>query len=131
MSKRFPDRLDPWRFADLGKEISGKMPLEAFARLSDCLLKPVFFWYFKVCHRPWLKTTDLYHANDKVRSLDRLCSVQACLNRRMDPEFRNNLTRHDFSNLQSAGINIHQGNQRVGQCVELQNVSNQFFSKNH
>ena len=41
MSKRFPDRLDPWRFADLGKEISGKMPLEAFARLSDCLLKPV------------------------------------------------------------------------------------------
>jgi uncharacterized protein len=40
MSKRFPDRLDPWRFADLGKEIGGELPLETFSRLSACLLKP-------------------------------------------------------------------------------------------
>jgi uncharacterized protein len=39
MSKRFPDRLDPWRFADLGKQISGELPLEAFSRLSACVLK--------------------------------------------------------------------------------------------
>jgi uncharacterized protein len=40
MSKRFPDRIDPWRFADLGKEISGELPLDSFSRLSACLLKP-------------------------------------------------------------------------------------------
>ncbi|MEW8027535.1 MAG: YceD family protein [Candidatus Thiodiazotropha sp.] len=40
MSKRFPDRLDPWRFADLGKEIGGELPLDTFSRLSACLLKP-------------------------------------------------------------------------------------------
>ncbi len=39
MSKRFPDRLDPWRFADLGREVSGNLPLEKFARLRDCLLE--------------------------------------------------------------------------------------------
>ncbi|MEJ2609536.1 MAG: YceD family protein [Candidatus Thiodiazotropha sp.] len=40
MSKRFPDRLDPWRFADLGKEVNGEMPLDVFSRLRDILLKP-------------------------------------------------------------------------------------------
>ncbi|MES9969909.1 MAG: YceD family protein [Candidatus Thiodiazotropha sp.] len=39
MLKRFPDRLDPWRFADLGKEIGGELPLETFSRLSACLLR--------------------------------------------------------------------------------------------
>ncbi|MET0065509.1 MAG: YceD family protein [Candidatus Thiodiazotropha sp.] len=39
MSKRFPDRLDPWRFADLGREVSGELPLAKFARLRDCLLE--------------------------------------------------------------------------------------------
>jgi uncharacterized protein len=39
MSKRFPDRLDPWRFADLGKKVSGSLPVDAFARLSDSLLE--------------------------------------------------------------------------------------------
>jgi uncharacterized protein len=40
MLKRFPERIDPWRFADLGKEISGVLPMDAFPRLSACLLKP-------------------------------------------------------------------------------------------
>jgi uncharacterized protein len=40
MLKRFPERLDPWRFADLRKEIGGELPLDAFSRLSACLLKP-------------------------------------------------------------------------------------------
>jgi uncharacterized protein len=40
MLKRFPERFDPWRFADLGKEISGALPLDALSRLSACLLKP-------------------------------------------------------------------------------------------
>jgi uncharacterized protein len=48
MSKRFPDRLDPWRFADLGKEVSGKLPLEDFARLRGCLLKANGEAYFKL-----------------------------------------------------------------------------------
>jgi uncharacterized protein len=48
MSKRFPDRLDPWRFADLGKEIGGELPLETFARLGACLLKPVGNVSFKL-----------------------------------------------------------------------------------
>ena len=48
MSTRFPDRLDPWRFADLGKEISGELPLEAFSRLSACLLKPAGNVSFKL-----------------------------------------------------------------------------------
>ncbi len=39
MSKRFPDRLDPWRFADLGREVSGNLPLEDFTRLRECLLE--------------------------------------------------------------------------------------------
>lgn len=39
MSQRVPDRLDPWRFADLEKEISGEMPLELMHRLSGCLLE--------------------------------------------------------------------------------------------
>ncbi|MCU7853465.1 MAG: DUF177 domain-containing protein [Candidatus Thiodiazotropha sp. (ex Monitilora ramsayi)] len=38
MSQRMPDRLDPWRFADLGKEISGQSPLDSLPRLSACLL---------------------------------------------------------------------------------------------
>jgi uncharacterized protein len=37
MSKRFPDRLDPWRFADLNKKVSGKLPVGVFSRLRDCL----------------------------------------------------------------------------------------------
>jgi uncharacterized protein len=48
MSKRFPDRLDPWRFADLGKEFGGELPLETFARLSACLLKPTGNVSFKL-----------------------------------------------------------------------------------
>ncbi|MCU7936328.1 MAG: DUF177 domain-containing protein [Candidatus Thiodiazotropha sp. (ex Dulcina madagascariensis)] len=40
MSKRFPDRLDPWRFADLGKEFGGELSLDVFPRLSACLLRP-------------------------------------------------------------------------------------------
>ncbi len=39
MSQRVPDRLDPWRFADLGNEISGEIPLELMQRLSGCLLE--------------------------------------------------------------------------------------------
>lgn len=48
MSKRFPDRLDPWRFADLGKEIGGELPLETFSRLSACLLEPAGNVSFKL-----------------------------------------------------------------------------------
>lgn len=40
MLKRLPDRLDPWRFADLGNEVSGQIPLDSMPRLSDCLLDP-------------------------------------------------------------------------------------------
>ncbi|MES9859325.1 MAG: YceD family protein [Candidatus Thiodiazotropha sp. LLP2] len=39
MSKRFPDRLDPWRFADLNNQISGRLPFEAFSRLRECLME--------------------------------------------------------------------------------------------
>jgi uncharacterized protein len=38
MSKRFPNRLDPWHFADLGREISGSLLLRDLVRLRDCLL---------------------------------------------------------------------------------------------
>jgi uncharacterized protein len=48
MSKRFPDWLDPWRFADLGKEIGGELPLDTFARLGACLLKPAGNVSFKL-----------------------------------------------------------------------------------
>ncbi|MEW8507692.1 MAG: YceD family protein [Candidatus Thiodiazotropha sp.] len=48
MLKRFPDRLDPWRFADLGKEIGGELPLETFSRLSACLLGPAGDVSFKL-----------------------------------------------------------------------------------
>lgn len=48
MSKRFPDRLDPWRFADLGKEIGGELPLDTFSRLSACLLRPAGDVSFKL-----------------------------------------------------------------------------------
>jgi uncharacterized protein len=48
MSKRFPDRLDPWRFADLGKEIGGELALETFSRLGACLLKPAGNVSFKL-----------------------------------------------------------------------------------
>ncbi|MEW8552749.1 MAG: YceD family protein [Candidatus Thiodiazotropha sp.] len=48
MLKRFPDRLDPWRFADLGKEIDGELPLDTFSRLSACLLGPAGDVSFKL-----------------------------------------------------------------------------------
>jgi uncharacterized protein len=38
MSQRIPDRLDPWRYADLHKTVSGTFRLEALPRLSRCLL---------------------------------------------------------------------------------------------
>lgn len=38
MSQRIPDRLDPWRFADQGREVEGSIPLESMPRLSACLL---------------------------------------------------------------------------------------------
>lgn len=41
MSQRVPDRLDPWRFADLGKEISGEIPMDSLPRLRACLLECV------------------------------------------------------------------------------------------
>ena len=37
MSQHLPDHLDPWRFADLGKRISGSYPLASLPRLSECL----------------------------------------------------------------------------------------------
>lgn len=37
MSKRIPDRLDPWRYADLGKVVEGAIQLSAMPRLSECL----------------------------------------------------------------------------------------------
>jgi uncharacterized protein len=38
MSKRIPERLDPWRYADLGKTISGAIRLDSLPRLGPCLL---------------------------------------------------------------------------------------------
>ncbi|MGD8908506.1 MAG: YceD family protein [Chromatiales bacterium] len=38
MSQHIPDRLDPWRFADLGKVVNGVMRLDSLPRLSRCLL---------------------------------------------------------------------------------------------
>lgn len=38
MSQRIPDRLDPWRYADLGKTFSGAIRLDSLPRLSRCLL---------------------------------------------------------------------------------------------
>jgi uncharacterized protein len=37
MSQHIPDRLDPWRYADLGKSVSGRYRLESMPRLSQCL----------------------------------------------------------------------------------------------
>lgn len=37
MSQRLPDRLDPWRFADLGKVVEGRLPLDDMPRLRGCL----------------------------------------------------------------------------------------------
>ena len=37
MSQRIPDRLDPWRFADQGKEVEGRIPLASLPRLGACL----------------------------------------------------------------------------------------------
>ena len=37
MSKRIPDRLDPWRYADLGKVVEGAIRLSSMPRLSECL----------------------------------------------------------------------------------------------
>ncbi len=38
MSQRVPDRLDPWRYADLGKAIGGTIRLDSLPRLGRCLL---------------------------------------------------------------------------------------------
>jgi uncharacterized protein len=38
MPQRIPDRLDPWRFADLGKVVSGAIRLGSLPRLSRCLV---------------------------------------------------------------------------------------------
>jgi uncharacterized protein len=38
MSQRIPDLLDPWRSADQGKEVDGRISLETLPRLSACLL---------------------------------------------------------------------------------------------
>ena len=38
MSQRIPDRLDPWRYADLAKVFGGTIRLGSFPRLSLCLL---------------------------------------------------------------------------------------------
>jgi len=38
MSQRIPDRLDPWRYADLGKSVKGTLRLDSLPRLSRCLL---------------------------------------------------------------------------------------------
>ncbi|MEW8584642.1 MAG: YceD family protein [Candidatus Thiodiazotropha sp.] len=40
--------MDPWRFADLGKEFGGELPLDTFSRLSACLLRPVGNVSFKL-----------------------------------------------------------------------------------
>ncbi len=37
MSKRIPERLDPWRYADLGKSLSGSLRLDSLPRLAACL----------------------------------------------------------------------------------------------
>ncbi len=37
MSQHLPDHLDPWRFTDLGKRISGSYPLVSMPRLRECL----------------------------------------------------------------------------------------------
>ena len=37
MSHHLPDHLDPWRFTDLGKHISGVYPLANMPRLRECL----------------------------------------------------------------------------------------------
>lgn len=37
MSQRIPDRLDPWRYADLGKLVSGVYRLDSLPRLRQCL----------------------------------------------------------------------------------------------
>ena len=37
MSQRIPDRFDPWRYADLGKALSGVIRLEELPRLASCL----------------------------------------------------------------------------------------------
>ncbi len=37
MSQRIPDRVDPWRLAEQGEAISGRMPLHALPRLTVLL----------------------------------------------------------------------------------------------
>ncbi len=37
MSQRIPDRLDPWRYADLGKAVKGVLRLDDMPRLRACL----------------------------------------------------------------------------------------------
>ncbi len=34
---RIPERLDPWRYADLGKSLSGTLRLDSLSRLGACL----------------------------------------------------------------------------------------------
>ncbi|QYZ67534.1 MAG: hypothetical protein OI74_09450 [Gammaproteobacteria bacterium (ex Lamellibrachia satsuma)] len=38
MSQHLPDQFDPWRFADLGNQISGRFPLADLPRLRACLM---------------------------------------------------------------------------------------------
>ena len=40
MSQHLPDHLDPWRFTDLGKRISGSYLLASLTRLRECLADP-------------------------------------------------------------------------------------------
>jgi uncharacterized protein len=37
MSQRIPDRVDPWRLAEQGETLSGRMPLHALPRLAALL----------------------------------------------------------------------------------------------
>ncbi len=41
MSSRFPDFVDPWRFADVEKQISGHIEITKLARLTGALKEPV------------------------------------------------------------------------------------------
>ena len=38
MSSRLPEFIDPWHFAEIGKEISGHVELSGFSRLSEVLV---------------------------------------------------------------------------------------------
>jgi len=49
MSKRIPERLDPWRYADLGKSVSGVLRLDSLPRLGACLAASDGEVHFDVC----------------------------------------------------------------------------------